>query len=170
MVCLVCVDALRRTFWVITKCYNWWSGMRGMHPPPLSLFSPDQFPRSEPSYPQGSCSTCPQFAVDNLASTNKVFKYLCITMRQLNIMAIVLSRIGKTLGFGRVCMGGEGVGLAVIIVGTPPPPKKQNGLESIKPIFPKGKKWNSPLQPKKRNKPLHPLPRRRAADPRVRSR
>ena len=163
MVCLVCVDALRRTFWVITKCYNWYAGMRGMHPPPLSLFSPDpDSNRSEPSYPQGSCSTCPQFPVDNLASTNKVFKYLCITMRQLNIMAIVLSRIGKTLGFGRVCMGGEGVGLAVIIVGATPPPKKQNGLESSKPSFPKGKKWNSPLQPKRE--------RRSLVAPRVRSR
>ena len=118
--------------------------------------------RSEPSYPQGSCSTCPQFAVDNLPSTNKVFKYLWISLRQLNIMVIVLSRIGKTLGFGRFCMGGEGVGLAVIIVGTPHPPKKRNGLQLPKPIFPKGKKWNSPLQPKKERKSL--------VAPRVRSR
>ena len=108
MVCLVCVDALRRTFWVITKCYNWWSGMPEMHPQPLPFFSRPDSNRSEPSYPQWSCSTCPQFAVDNLASTNKVFKYLWISLPQLNIMAIVLSRIGKTLGFGRVCMGGEG--------------------------------------------------------------
>ena len=115
-----------------------------------------------PSYPQGSCSTCPQFAVDNLPSTNKVFKYLWTTMRQLNIMVIVLSRIGKTLGFGLFCMGGRGVGLAVIIVGAAPPQKKQNGLESGKPSFLKGKKWNSPLQLKRR--------RRVAVVPRVRSR
>jgi hypothetical protein len=161
MVCLVCVDALRITFWVITKCYNWWSGMREMHPQPLSLFF-SRPNRSEPSYPQGSCSTCPQFAVDNLPSTNKVFKYLWISLRQLNIMVIVLSRIGKTLGFGRFCMGGEGVGLAVIIVGAPHPPKKRNGLQLAKPSFPKGKKWNSPLQLKRERKSL--------VVPRVRSR
>jgi len=77
-------------FWVITKCYNWWSGMRGMHPPPLSLFSPaPNSNRSEPNYPQGFCSTCPQFPVDNSLGTNKVFKYLWISLRQLNIMEVV---------------------------------------------------------------------------------
>jgi hypothetical protein len=126
------------------------------------FFLPPRFSPPEPSYPQGSCSTCPQFAVDNLLSTNKVLKYLWISLHQLNIMVIVLSRIGKTLGFGRFCMGGEGVGLAVIIVGTPHPPKKRNGLQLAKPIFPKGKKWNSPLQPKKERKSL--------VAPRVRSR
>jgi hypothetical protein len=158
-------------FWY-TKVYADWytvsyASPPEMHPQPLSLFSPDpDFFRPEPSCPQAVVQLCPQFAVDNSMSTNKVFKYLWISLRQLNIMMIVLSKIGKTLGFGRFAWGGRGAGLAVIIVGAAPPPKKQNGLELSKPNFPKGKKWNSPLQPKRENK----KERKSAVAPRVRSR
>lgn len=140
-------------FWDITFCYNWSAGMRGMHHPTPTLSAPRTSRKQ--TYQQAVVQLCPQFPVDNLASTNKVFKYLWISIRQLNIMVVVLSRIGKTLGFGRFAWGGEGWSVASEIGGAPPPPKKQNGLESLKPIFPKGKKWKtkySALQQKKRRK------------------
>ena len=79
-----------------------------MHHPTPTLSVPRTSRKQ--TYQQAVVQLCPQFPVDNLASTNKVFKYLWISIRQLNIMAIVLSRIGKTLGFGRFAWGGGVVG------------------------------------------------------------
>jgi hypothetical protein len=91
----------------IGKCYRFGMvigiGYRGagtpkMDHPPLSHFLPPIF-LSRPSCPQPKSKTYPQLPVHNLAAMPLVFFFLCITLTRLYIMAVVGSRIGKTLGF-----------------------------------------------------------------------
>ncbi len=73
------------------------SGTPGSDPPLLSHFSFPIFP-NRPSYPQPEPETYPQFAVHNRGLLRLVSIFLCITPTQLNIMDVVGSEIGKTLG------------------------------------------------------------------------
>jgi len=96
---------LKKVF--IGKCYRFGmvirigyrgAGTPGSDHPPLSHFLPPIFP-SRPSCPQPESKTYPQLPVHNFELLQLVCFFLCITLTQLYIMAVVGSGNGKTLGF-----------------------------------------------------------------------